>query len=307
MFRRPLLLSVALMGCAETTCPPGSSRWDDGLCHLDDFDPDGEVGDAADGDGDADLAERLPDWSAEEAEDELQAALRWGIPSATELTDVFLGLMAYADDECPGGHGFSLESPDDTCTAESGAEFYGYGTWHAFMGESEAGAPLQSSAMGQASFTIRTPEGRLFQAGGGWGHALEGTEAGGDSFHGFVTGSFAFEDDPAWLGHDVSLSYNLTGTEVEGITTAAFSGGAAVDGHAYWIEDLTLDDDTCDGVPQMDLRIRHPDGPWAGVTLGEDCGTCGTLSWLDAPEVELGELCVELKPDMETLIATVTP
>lgn len=301
------LVAAGFLACAgQEPCPPGSSRWADGLCHLDE---DGDSGGGADGaDGEDPWGDRdFPDWSAAEAEAAAGRLFDLGLPASTSLTETYLGFMSHGDDACPGGMDYGLASPEETCTAESGATYTGFASWITSEGETEGGGWQSMSNMGQASFRISDPDGAVFTAGGGWGHRVEVHPDGSSEFSDAAQGTFLVTGAEGWLGAGASVSLSLSGEELEGERRVLLEGGVQAGDDALYLDEIGLSDGICEGAPLGRLLLRHPEGPWAEVELGEDCAPCATLRWVDHPDTDLGEACLDLEARLGPYLAEVLP
>lgn len=302
------LVILAALGCAgEEPCPPGSSRQADGLCHLDDVeDTGGGTGGGEDGSDDGGVR-NFPDWSAAEAEEALARVVAVGLPVSNDLTEAYYAYMAHGDADCPGDLDYGLSSPEETCTAQSGATYTGFASWITEEGETPDGGWQSMANMGQASFRITDPDGLAFTAGGSWGHRIEVHPDGSTQLSDAVQGTFLDTGAEGWLGAGTSVSLALAGEEIEGLLRVELEGGLVLDGDALFFDELAMSDAICEGAPVGRVLLRHPEGPWAAVELGEDCAPCGTLRWDDDPDTDLGEACLDLDATLAPYLAEVLP
>ena len=237
---------------------------------------------------------RPPDWSAEQVEAEIDAALALGLPEPRTLMSLFRDFIdTYGDESCPPTpDGVSM--PEDSCTASSGAVFGGVGLLTTNTWDEET-----VEAIGQASFAFTDPDGQTY-AGGGGTALSQGLESGSPSWTSSVWGTWEYPPDPGWLGQRPSSDLEMRGrVEADGSRSLQLEGSLGMGPHHLWIEQLDYRPDSCPEGVEARLRVRHPEGPWFDFET-EGCAACGTVSFEGQA---LGEACPQLVSVLEQAVA----
>ena len=253
----------------------------------------------------------------------LQAAVDAALSApAQPLVEAYADAMGYGDEACP-----SLYDVDgnifwyDYCTADSGAYFYGYGTYLVYndtdvFGDGGSFDGAYVSGLGQ----ITDPDGHLLEIGGTAGYASGTLGAGYPAWLTVLEGGFVWDDPDAtgtWL--DAGLNPTLTiyaidavDLDVHYVTVEGAMGGildASGDPSPYptaTFEGLVLANEIpgyfpCEEEPAGTIALRDALGAWYEVTFDlivtddklTKTGTCDGCGTVTVEGVEVGEACAD--------------
>lgn len=245
-----------------------------------------------------DGAQAAPSWSPAEVEAVVAAALAIGLPDPIVINEHFQVAMSGADAGCPpsssesGGTGFSI--PQSSCRSEAGYNYYGVGD---YLEDADGDPTTDDWMMGICSFEITFPDGNVFTCGGTYGYSSTVTTS-GVTFTAFDDAVVTWPDGPAWAGANAGAAYSVEGELVGDHITYELVGGLLVEGTAVFFDRLAWDSEACDGLPELELRVRDPNGYWYSVATGTGCDPCGALLWDGA---SLGDVCVDSTTAASTL------
>lgn len=245
-----------------------------------------------------DGTQAAPTWSAAEVEALVNTSLAAGLPDPIVINEHFQLAMSGADEGCPpmssesGGTGFSI--PQSSCGSAAGYNYYGVGD---YLEDPDGDPATDDWMMGICSFEITFPDGDVFTCGGTYGYSATVTTDGA-TFAAFDDAVVTWPDGPGWASANAGAAYSAEGTIAGDHVTYALVGGLLVDGTALFFDRLAWDNALCDGLPELDLRVRDPNGYWYSVSTGAGCDPCGALVWDDAT---IGDVCIDSAAAATTL------
>jgi hypothetical protein len=295
--------ALLAVGCAapavKTVCEEGGLLAEDGRCYdiVDDSAaPAPEDQEQEDGDGGAGQTSTLPQleadalraaWDGPALVAALESAAAVGLPTPFGLTAAYAEVMAQGDSRCPANP-YELDGRFlRGCTADSGAFYSGVSTWIPVHRRTE----FEFGVNGD--FMLFDRDGRRLEVGGGVGWQAESRDAPVIKFGLYVTA--VWEGDPGPL-HD-GLSASLDGSLSRGAGRQALevNGSVAFAGYAFAFRRAGFATDCVGGSGSVELR--DPSLGWHRLDFGSTCTPCGTWSFEGA---EMGELCVDLSPMIQT-------
>ena len=287
---RPLLVVMAMQSaCAATPAPPLPTR-----DHL----PESTVASPVTPDtGTIEPVEATDLWTAADVEASLTTLLGSDVPNGNDFIGLFRALTSEGDSRCPGDD-LAFTTPESSCTSSTGWEYFGFASYLDDI-EVRDGTDVHIVAIPQASFVITAPDGRTFSAGGGFVHEqdLDSEGAWTQEF----AGTFIWTGDGyPWMKAGTQLGWSIQGTRPTSGSTIRVHGPIAVGTNWVFVDTLDWDENRCDGVPEAVLRIRDDLGRWYDWSAGQDCGTCGAVTFSDASGTDhaLGDVCLDLSDTM---------
>ena len=234
--------------------------------------------------------------------------------NASPLIDVYNELMTHTDSSCPLWSEYD-GTPlwYDTCTADSGVSFEGYGLALDWNGDDDGNGNLWWGTQLYSIATITDADGQTFSSGGGAG-SLAGTNPDGtELYYTYIEGGFEWdgpESTGTWL--DWGISPTLVWHAVRDPSTdgkaITLSGSVTVDDGpiaAVVMDNLYLVDEilgsSCGQEPSGTISVLDADGQWydlifdgpteANPEVPEDvCDGCAT-AWYHG--TSLGEACID--------------
>lgn len=281
-------LCVALVGCAPTgkddKSPGDSSAGSDVY-----FDADPPV----------------PQWTAEQVGEQIEAFTASATPDPCTIANAFLGLMAQADDICPGQGPTNYQNPDGVlgCTATSGVHYQGV-AWYYASETADDVLPLDWVHGGD--FVIVDAAGASMSGGGEITYEAD-IEDDSLEFAYELYGSWVYEAATGWLGEGVSGVITASGSIAENASVLTLNGGVGVGGRRLDFLDFTATEATeCPWEPSGRLGVRDEDGYWYDWTFELDCDPCADVVFTSTGEL-VGELCTDLAPWAEQMFEAQLP
>ncbi len=248
-------------------------------------------------------SETAPTLTESEVGDRIVALLDATLPNGRDFIGLFRTLAQQGDGDCPGAD-LAFTTPTSSCIASTGWEYFGYAPYVDRV-DGDPGARVRLVEIGQASFVITDPDGPTFSAGGGFVHTeeLDSPEL---RWEQSFSGTFIWTGEgPAWLEAGSQLGWTITGSRPTAGHRIALWGPLSVGAQWMFIDRLDWDEARCEGIPEVDLRVRDQAGHWYRWTAGSDCSACGPIAFLDQVDGEqpIGELCFDLSAGMASLDA----
>lgn len=250
--------------------------------------------------GDAPPASPPPLWSADQVGTSLSELFVGDVPNGGDLMELFTTLARSGDADCPGAD-LAFTTPESSCTSSTGWEYFGFCDY-VDLHEDVDGATVRVRGIVQASFVITAPDGRTFSAGGGFVHETP-TDGSGDWAQSF-TGTYVWTGDGyPWLQAGTQVGWTLEGRHADSGDTLSVHGPIGVGTSWAFVDRIDWDETRCDGVPEVELRVRDTHGRWYDWSAGADCAPCGPVTHTDPEDTvhERGELCLDLTDTMRSL------
>lgn len=264
------------------------------------------------------IFEATPESSESRSLAEVEAAVQDAVDrvrsvQAAPLLDIYAGLLATADEACPGRYASGEGSYwSNTCTSSDGTDWLGFAFTADQVYASEEGT--QEGRTLYAGGTITTPESWRFEASGT--AAIQSTFTPALAQHvSVVRGSFSWDGpsaDGTWLADGLAPDLTTVGYTV--VTPAGrgllLDGGlAGLPGGAVAFDGLTALTPSLGGCaeePGGSLAVRNPDGSWTDVVFdgpleagGPDSGPCDGCGVAWHRGEKIGKVCA----DFSTLLA----
>ena len=244
-----------------------------------------------------------PEWSATEVGEILAATFSQGPPDPFLVGDTFLDLMAEGDATCPGDTAFLNDDNLLGCTAESGHYYAGI-AWHEELVNEDEGATFWTHG---GDYEILRPDGSGLRGGGAMHHrvVVNGENPDKSAFELGLQGSWHDDAAVGWLGEGFSGVFLAEGKRNIEIRHLEIAGGIAVgerDLHLELAWDMT---GVCGTTAMGSIHLRDDRGYWYTWELGEDCDTCGQVTFHEIQE--LGELCLDFQDYTDAFLEILTP
>jgi hypothetical protein len=231
--------------------------------------------------------------TAEEVGQRLFEVFGQGFPNGELVKDTYLAMMAMGDPTCPASETILTEAYILGCTAESGYYFSGVCVYDEQLQSDELGSTLTWGLGGD--FSLNYPDGAEFAAGGGATYTGHRAPDGTERFQATLRGTWYDESQANWLGQGFSGLFSVEGGLTAGKPALEVHGGVAVGEADLFFDHVSWDwAGSCEGAPSGGVRLRDTRGYWYVWTLDDDCDPCGNV--LFHGEIDLGELCLDLKP-----------
>lgn len=235
-----------------------------------------------------------PLWNADEVGEQLSAFMAVGAPNPRDICDVFSNIMALGDDDCPGDP-YNLSTVPAGCDTDDGFHYAGIGWYYASDWLSlEDGGQVDLSYSHGGDFEIFYPSGLRFAGGGGMSYMSEQEDGELKITSDFeVHGSWIDESRQDWLAAGFSGVYEATVTNYgDGDYGFTATGGIGLGSSHIFLDEATWDTtDACAGALSGAIHLRDARGFWTVWDLGDDCDTCGTVTFHE--DDDLGELCLD--------------
>lgn len=245
-------------------------------------------------------------WTAEEMGEYLSELIALGAPNPIDITSAFRTIMTMGDEDCPNDI-YNLSTIPEGCDTDAGYHYAGIGWYYASDWiETTDGGQIDISFSHGGDFEILYPDGKRFAGGGGMSYISE--RDGQTIVSEFeVHGSWVEQTRVDWLGVGFSGVYESTVTNYGGGDYAiTMTGGIGVGDQHIYLDGATWDTtDACAGALSGAISVRDARGFWTEWKLGDDCDTCGSVTFHE--DVDLGELCLDLTEWGQRLFALSTP
>lgn len=236
-------------------------------------------------------------YTAEEAAHQLKEAVRFGLPSGSDLWEVWSEFLGHGDATCPGPSAAqekSLQVFDPAgCEAASGYWYQGVGGgglgWLDTDGNGQEDLYIE---LLKGDGSMRTPEGGLFEFGGSVEVFVSGDMQYAD-VSAEILGTYSYPDATAnWLAEGSSSALYLEGTREAGTWKLTLNGGATVAEQAVDFDDYGLNG-ACGAFPSGVAAVRDTVGYWYELHYDEaTCDGCGEV--LFDHDKSLGRGCADL-------------
>lgn len=235
----------------------------------------------------------------------LSGVVTAGAPNGQDIASTWLEHLSHGEGSCPGGTEF-MDRPASGCTTSAGWYYEGIG-WYEVTAAEEGpdGEMVELGLYNGGDFVILSPEGHRFAGGGEL--RLDTTDEGETRSTALnMAGSWIDEDRPDWLGLGFSAVYEGTLTSGPQGMAITLTGGLGVGDADLFLNGLSYDQaGDCPGVLRGAISVRDSRGYWSTWDLGQDCDTCGDVTFHEDQPV--GELCLDLSAWGSLLLSANAP
>ena len=224
-----------------------------------------------------------PAWPAEEVQSRLQAVLDAGLPDPPAALAGFAQMFADGGDphddhggsgSCPNAGNYSMTESFSGCHSKKNYVFAGISIFTPSQ-DNDSGFLLVGDCY------IIDAQGYTFSCGG---EVEFDPDQATSSFTGKVTGSWGYPPGKGWLALDPSMALWMAGDPSQ----LSLNGGYGPEGVAIYLDEVVLTPECLTG----SVWIQDPAGSWYVLDYGDDCDTCGDLSYAGSP---YGSACVDMK------------
>ena len=227
------------------------------------------------------VAPNEPILDVDTIESRIHASFQKGLPSPISLRNLYGSFLSQRESWCP-----HMENPDSTnwhgvwfddCSTLDGYSFWGTAVFFEFTDPA-----WTMEAM--ASYELIDPQGFTFIGGGEYELDVVPNE----SWFFRVGGTFTYEPYGGWFAERGEASLFWDATFTNGVMKGRLDGGVGFSDIEFYFDEVFVDDEVCDGLPQGTIMVRDGSGFWFSLELS-DCKPCGALIWNGADQ---GELCM---------------
>jgi hypothetical protein len=275
-------------------------------------------------DGEDDQESLLDIGEIEQGVVDLIEVLTWVDPEV--LSSTYESLRLEGDDSCPyyyydadGASYYGYDYWYDSCTADNGTSFNGYGYTYYYGAYSDGYYVYDDYAYINAYATITDRLGDSLDLAYYGYHVTYGTTSSNDrNGYAYMSGDVRWTSEDAegtWLAEELSTSLYYSYNYYDLGNETALSSDGSISGIKGEVNAALLDDvyiytaglgSTCEAEPSGTISLRDSEGEWYHITFDgpafggapvftPDCNGCGQVSYRGE---DLGEVC----PDFSALL-----